>query len=172
MESWCTINMRVEVILHDEGLAGSRYAGRTISMKKGEALVEFEVRAPPPCLHETQPSMHKCSAPPKRCCRHSTRKILKLYCASGTSWRTCNRSHQGHPTAFTRYTCCRFAPQMLDAMLDAMLLLRAHVPCVCSVFVPCACALATYSWRRSRSSPRRRLVAHDLCGHTPRRRVH
>ena len=35
--------MRVEVILTEEGLAGSRYAGRVVEMTKVKALVEFEV---------------------------------------------------------------------------------------------------------------------------------
>ena len=46
MDAWCSVGMRVEVILTEEGLAGSRYAGRVIEMAKGRALVEFEVRAP------------------------------------------------------------------------------------------------------------------------------
>ena len=42
-EALFNAGMRVEVILTDEGLAGSRYAGRVIEMEKNRALVEFEV---------------------------------------------------------------------------------------------------------------------------------
>ena len=43
MDSWCTCGMRVEVLLTEEGLAGSRYVARVIEKPaKGRALVEFE----------------------------------------------------------------------------------------------------------------------------------
>ena len=43
MDAWCTPGTRVEVLLTEEGLAGSRYAGTVIEVAKGKALVEFEV---------------------------------------------------------------------------------------------------------------------------------
>ena len=61
MDSWCKIDMRVEVILVDEGLAGSRYAGRVISMKKGQALIQFEVRMPRPARNRSMPQVSTCA---------------------------------------------------------------------------------------------------------------
>ena len=50
MSEWCKEGMRVEVILTEDGLAGSRYVAKVISMNakghKGSALVEFEVCMP------------------------------------------------------------------------------------------------------------------------------
>ena len=43
MDSWCTAGTRVEVILTEDGLSGSRYAGRVIELAKSRALIEFEV---------------------------------------------------------------------------------------------------------------------------------
>jgi hypothetical protein len=52
LQSWCTPGMKVEVILTEDGLVGSRYVGKVMSMKKCSALVEFEVclGASPACL--------------------------------------------------------------------------------------------------------------------------
>ena len=49
---WCTIGQRVEVLQTDEGLAGSRYAGRVLEMSKHRVHVEYEVgcvRKPKSC---------------------------------------------------------------------------------------------------------------------------
>ena len=45
----CTPGTRVEVILTEDGLAGSRYAAIVIEVAKGKALVEFEVSSRPLC---------------------------------------------------------------------------------------------------------------------------
>ena len=41
---WMSVGLRVEVLLTDEGLFGSRYAGRVLEIQKAKALVEFEAR--------------------------------------------------------------------------------------------------------------------------------
>ena len=43
MDSWCATGKRVEVLMIEDGLGGSKYAGRVIEVKMGSALVEFEV---------------------------------------------------------------------------------------------------------------------------------
>ena len=50
LQAWCTPGMKLEVIMTEDGLAGSRYVGKVMSMKKCSALVEFEVCAHPPSL--------------------------------------------------------------------------------------------------------------------------
>jgi len=45
LQAWCTPGMKLEVIMTEDGLAGSRYVGKVMSMKKCSALVEFEVCA-------------------------------------------------------------------------------------------------------------------------------
>jgi hypothetical protein len=44
--------MRVEVLMGEDGLVGSRYMARVLEMDKGRALVEFEVRSTPPFAHK------------------------------------------------------------------------------------------------------------------------
>ena len=48
MDAWCAPGLRVEVLMSEEGLAGSRYMARVIDMDKARAFVEFEVRSRPP----------------------------------------------------------------------------------------------------------------------------
>ena len=48
MDAWCAPGLRVEVLMSEEGLAGSRYMARVIDMDKARAFVEFEVRCGPP----------------------------------------------------------------------------------------------------------------------------
>lgn len=52
MEAWCAPGMRVEVLMGEDGLVGSRYMARVLEMDKGRALVEFEVRSTPPFAHK------------------------------------------------------------------------------------------------------------------------
>ena len=47
MDAWCSRGSSVEVVLTEDGLSGSRYAGHVIEMADSRALIEFEASPTP-----------------------------------------------------------------------------------------------------------------------------
>ena len=100
MDAWCIPGMRVEVILCEEGLAGSRYAARVIEMDKGRAFVEFEVR----CSSSARQLEGRTETVAPR--RRSTRKAQrKRCCVSGTRRTIFSQSLHRLPKASLRCGC-------------------------------------------------------------------
>lgn len=99
MDAWCTPGERVEVILCEEGLAGSRYAARVIEMDKGRAFVEFEVRCCSSSARQLEGRTETVATPHRRSTRKAQRKRC---CVSGTRRTIFSQSLHRLPKAFLR----------------------------------------------------------------------
>lgn len=98
MDAWCTPGKRVEVILCEEGLAGSRYAARVIEVDKGRAFVEFEVRRSS-SARQLEGRTETVATPHRRSTRKAQRKRC---CVSGTRRTIFSQSLHRLPKAFLR----------------------------------------------------------------------
>ena len=98
MDAWCTPGKRVEVILCEEGLAGSRYAARVIEVDKGRAFVEFEVRRSS-SARQLEGRTETVATPHRRSTRKAQRKPC---CVSGTRRTIFSQSLHRLPKAFLR----------------------------------------------------------------------
>lgn len=82
--SWCTVGQRVEVLQTDEGLIGSRYAGRVLEMAKWRVHVEYEVSE-----REQRTRGGASFITPGSARRRSSRKAQKMCCLATGSRQTC-----------------------------------------------------------------------------------